>query len=51
LERKTILLQQVDNNEQFFKELKEKEKKFDAVAKYFGRGLFSKEQTIYENYS
>ncbi len=36
-------MNQIDNHEQFFKELGEKERKFDAVSKYFGRGLFSKE--------
>lgn len=40
LDKKAQLLGQADNQEQFFKELKESDKKFDVVAQYFGRGLF-----------
>eukprot|EP00826_Nyctotherus_ovalis_P032893 TRINITY_DN2650_c0_g1_i13.p1 TRINITY_DN2650_c0_g1~~TRINITY_DN2650_c0_g1_i13.p1 ORF type:complete len:496 (-),score=159.96 TRINITY_DN2650_c0_g1_i13:144-1631(-) len=40
LDKKTQLLGQADNQEQFFKELRESDKKFDVVAQYFGRSLF-----------
>jgi len=41
LDKKAQLLSQSENHEQFFKELKEGDKKFDVVAQYFGRGMFS----------
>ena len=41
LDKKAQLLGQMDNQEQFFKELKDIDKKFDVVAEYFGRGLFT----------
>jgi hypothetical protein len=41
LEKKSQLLGQIENHEQFFKELKESDMKFDVVAQYFGRGLFA----------
>ena len=41
LEKKSQLLEQIKNHEQFFKELKESDMKFDVVARYFGRGLFA----------
>jgi len=41
LDKKAQLLGQADNQEQFFKELKESDRKFDVVSQYFGRGLFS----------
>ena len=41
IDKKNLLLAQAENHEQFFKELKEKDKKFDVVAEYFGRGLFT----------
>ena len=50
LERKQMLKAQMDDHEQFFKELRDKEKKFDAVAKYFGRGLFTQEDDSFPKY-
>lgn len=41
LEKKSQLLGQIENHEQFFKELRKSEMKFDVVAQYFGRGLFA----------
>ena len=41
LEKKSQLLGQITNHEQFFKELKDSDMKFDIVAQYFGRGLFA----------
>ena len=41
VEKKEQLAKQIDNQEQFFKELKDGNKKFNVIARYFGRGLFS----------
>lgn len=41
VEKKDQLVKQIDNQEQFFKELKDGSKKFNVIARYFGRGLFS----------
>ena len=41
VDKKTQLLTQIENHEQFFKELKDNDMKFDVVAHYFGRGLFA----------
>ena len=41
LEKKSQLIGQMENHEQFFRELKEEDRKFDIVAQYFGRGLFA----------
>lgn len=41
IERLAQLSAQANDQEQFFKELREKDKKFDVLAQYFGRGLFS----------
>ncbi len=41
IDRKKQMLGQVENHEQFFKELKDGDNKFDVVADYFGRGLFA----------
>ncbi len=41
LDKKQQLMSQMDNHEQFFRELKEGDKKFDVIAQYFGRGLFA----------
>jgi len=50
LERRAQFLNQANDHEQFFKELKldSKKKKFDTIAKYFGRGLFD-ESVIAQN--
>ena len=51
LDKKAQLAGQAENHEQFFKELKEGDKKFDVVAQYFGRGLFSGIEQISGKYS
>nr|AVN98119.1 Vps11 [Castula fusca] len=41
IDKKNQLMGQLENKEQFFKELKEGDRKFDVIAQYFGRGLFA----------
>ena len=41
IDKKEQFLDQAKQTEQFFKELNQKKIKFNVVAQYFGRGLFS----------
>lgn len=41
LEKKEQFAEQAHNSEQFFKELDNEPNKFNTIANYFGRGLFS----------
>ena len=51
LGKKDLLIKDANNQEQFFKELKEGNKKFDVIAQYFGRGLFSDMEKQEKKYS
>ncbi len=41
IDKKEQFLDQSKQTEQFFRELNQKKVKFNVVAQYFGRGLFS----------